>query len=288
MSLTLLVNLLQVVNVIVMIALIIMVSWQGLINKNRLIYPLILFFILFCAALSSIIYTNKIEVVIITFAELTIVFLTIKYFTLLTHNKNSLLKNETQLISQAQEQERSRIYANLHDDVGAKLLELIYASKDLETKELAKDVLSNIRQAVAQTENIHCTIKQLIDTLVNESQSRLKMAGINLENSIKTLDASQKLAITVPNVILRISREVVSNIIKHAQADLVKLSVNTTQSGFFVEIVDNGVGFENNTAQGKGIKTINKRAQSINALVEWLPGKNNGTVFSLTYQYGNK
>jgi len=199
------------------------------------------------------------------------------------HNSNNI----DDLINQAKEQERSRIYANLHDDVGAKLLELIYTVKDDESKDLAKQVLSDIRQAVANTVNIQCTVQQLVMEILDEAKMRLNSAHVNLKTIKQINNPNHNLALNVPIVISKICREVITNIIKHAKASLVEINFVSTDKILTIKLSDDGCGFSKNNQSGKGLKTINKRAQSISSMVEWHSDKNKGTQFKLTYTYGN-
>ena len=192
----------------------------------------------------------------------------------------------SQEISQARAHERSRIYANLHDDVGAKLLELIYSAESKKTKALAKEVLSDIRQAVASTINVQCTTIQLNTEIAQEIQSRIEVANLNYsyyqDNKYK-----KKLTGTIPSVLSRIMREATSNIIKHAKASDVVLTIDSTEQCLTMKLEDNGIGLNANNKNGKGLKTIKKRAQSINAMVKWSLSPKKGTIFTLTYYYGN-
>jgi signal transduction histidine kinase len=198
-----------------------------------------------------------------------------------------VLTNDSQIITQAKEQERSRIYANLHDDVGAKLLELIYSAESDKTKNLAKEVLSNIRQAVAATINIQCNSQQIAEEISQEIQARLKHLPIEFTEHFDTL-TKQKIAANIPSVLSRIMREATSNIIKHAQATEVSLSILSTDKYLSLVLEDNGIGFNTGKQEGKGLKTIQKRAHSINAEVNWIQLQTQGTKFTLIYHYGNE
>lgn len=218
---------------------------------------------------------------ILTLALLTLLF---QVLTKPTQSKNI---DTNQIVIQAKEQERSRIYANLHDDVGAKLLELIYSSESDKTKNLAKEVLSDIRQAVASTMNIQCNNQQLAEEISQEIQARIRSLTIEFIYH-SDITSKQKLAANVPSVLSRIMREATSNIIKHAQATQVSLSISSTNKKLSLVLEDNGRGFETDKKNGKGLKTIQKRAGSINAEVNWEQLPTQGTKFTLIYPYGNE
>ena len=208
-------------------------------------------------------------------------------FLVLAQQKQVKSSDYSHIITQAKEQERSRIYANLHDDVGAKLLELIYSSESDKTKNLAKEVLSDIRQAVASTMNIQCNNQQLAEEISQEIQARIRSLAIEFTYH-SDITSKQRLAANIPSVLSRIMREATSNIIKHAQATKVSLFISSNDKNLSLVLEDNGKGFETDKKAGKGLKTIQKRADSINATVNWKQLPTQGTKLTLIYPYGNE
>jgi signal transduction histidine kinase len=282
-------SVIAMISVIMCSIILIIIIWK---NYNRPSQPKVLIFLLLLLFISLLI--NLISAFIPLTVQLLWALMIVLYL-IISHNKKPKMREIKQtptyqdnalLISQVKEQERSRIYANLHDDVGAKLLELVYAAKDDESRNLAKDILKEVRQAVASTENFQCTVAQLVNTLLSESQLRLKPLSINQTEEINLLDENRKLALTAPNVILRMCREVISNILKHAKANNINIKIDSDETRLNVEIKDDGMGFTSDNTAGKGLKTITKRAHSIAAEVKW-QSNSKGTTFVLTYSYGN-
>jgi len=291
MNSEILTNIISMISVLMCLAIIVILLWQNATKSsgNKLLLGLMFGLFVFC--IYSMLSGFQLQSAILLMALgilLYVVMLNIKAL----HNYNSdskqvIYRDDSSIISQAQEQERSRIYANLHDDVGAKLLELVYSAKDETSKNLAKEVLSKIRQAVASTENIQFTVLQLADTIVTESEIRFKLVAIIQRHKIALFEDEKRLPINVPNTILRILREAVSNIIKHSQAKNVTISISSNKDGLNITIQDDGIGFVENK-QGKGLKTIKKRADSIATKVNWKSDVNEGTTFTLNYKYVNK
>ncbi len=282
----LLLNIFALFNVVVCISVITLVIWQS--NQQRSFSKVFFAFLslLFFVLIWQVIGQSQLGQI-----SVLLLLVILLYQLVVSHNtsKNPTLEfDHSIIITQAKEQERSRIYANLHDDVGAKLLELVYSAQDDKTKGLAKEVLSNIRQAVASTVNIQCTVQQLADEILNESKLRLDAAGLNLIQNITLEDGKQRLSAAIPSVVSRILREVLSNVIKHSKSKKVKISVISTQQYLKFSIHDDGIGFKTGNNNGKGLKTITKRAQSISADVEWKTGFNQGTQFILDYKYAHK
>ena len=289
-------NFLRMANVTFCLALMVMVLIQHFQKKTISTSILLLVLILFVLLNISLFIDSDIDGFII----LMNILISICLVQIIHKNKSTNLSNSNykqlqesaNLLLQAKEQERSRIYANLHDDVGAKLLELIYKAKDDESKSLAKQVLSKIRHAVASTENIQSTVEQLVESLLHEAQLRLETSDIHLIESIKIQNPQQRLKSTMPMTLIRIVREVLSNCIKHAKANKVECVICSDEHQLLIKIIDNGKGFEKNQVQGKetskGFKTISKRAESISATTSIQSILGTGTTFELTYNYANK
>ena len=252
-----------------------------IVHKKAYAKKIILFIVFILVAQLVSFFLSFQATPILTLALLTLLF---QVLTKPTQSKNI---DTNQIVIQAKEHERSRIYANLHDDVGAKLLELIYSSESDKTKNLAKEVLSDIRQAVASTMNIQCNNQQLAEEISQEIQARIRSLTIEFIYH-SDITSKQKLAANVPSVLSRIMREATSNIIKHAQATQVSLSISSTNKKLSLVLEDNGRGFETDKKNGKGLKTIQKRAGSINAEVNWEQLPTQGTKFTLIYPYGNE
>lgn len=276
---------LDITIVLLCLLVIIIIIWHNISKKTVPIYLLPSVIGLFILSLWSTVNTTVPTALIVIYALLILLYLLLS---ILKHSKSNQIPpfDQAQLIQTTQEQERSRIYANLHDDVGAKLLELIYSAQDDKTKSLAKDILSNIRQAVAQTQNIKCTLAELIHSIYNEANLRLNACNIQLHCDNQVHNDEHKFVGLIPNAVERICREVISNIIKHSQATDVKFNFYSQATGFSLKIADNGVGFKDNK-KGKGFTTIEKRAKKINARTHWLSEKNKGTQFTLICHYDN-
>ena len=289
MNYEIILHFIPVISILLCLALLAVVIWQNTIRKQYSVTFILALILLFALLIWQFIIPNQYMVVVLSFAIGLILYQVIIRFTNkkpITNTEISFkIGNSEKLITQAKEQERSRIYANLHDDVGAKLLELIYTAENEQTKILAKEVLHDIRQAVASTINIQCTTKQLIDEITAEAQSRLQPCNIEVTTQIDLSDRNPKLANTIPSVINRIFREITSNIIKHAQATQVRINVQSIDNQLAISFIDNGKGITEKDKNGKGFKTIEKRANSIKAIVNWHSEIENGTQFNLTYPY---
>lgn len=174
---------------------------------------------------------------------------------------------QSMLKEQAMLEERERIYEDLHDDVGAKLLTLVYRAQTPNNAEIARSALQDLRDVVSYTgtEKI-----ELVDAMADfrvECEQRLSDVGISLRWLNEMADS--RLQLTQPQALNwgRILREATSNIIRHAQAQQVEVSLKVVDDKMLLEISDDGIGLieKESPASGRGLANIRKRTSLLNA-----------------------
>ncbi|HSV71830.1 MAG TPA: ATP-binding protein [Methylibium sp.] len=188
-------------------------------------------------------------------------------------------------VEQVAEKERKRIAADLHDDLGAKLLTIVHTSNDERISTLAREALEEMRLSVR---GIAGKPMQLADALADwraETVSRLGDAGIEVEWSGDEPAEPRALAARVYVQTTRILREATSNLIKHSGASRAGISCRIGED-FQLVIRDNGRGIpmelDGKLDRGHGMASMKQRAKQMQGqcLVESGPGY--GTVIRLT------
>lgn len=108
-------------------------------------------------------------------------------------------------------------------------------------------------------ESLQRKIKNIIDPIQNSDSIDFKFE-YNLD---KELTNEQEIGI------LRMVQECISNILKHAKASQVSISITEQNGNYLVTIRDNGIGFdvEKNTG-GIGMKNLQKRARELNGSID--------------------
>ncbi len=184
-------------------------------------------------------------------------------------------------LQQAAEQERFNIYRELHDDVGSKLLSIVHADRDSKLADMARSALESLRHAVSKANNPDQVIHPFVNDIREETELRLLGSGHEIQWTQElpegTLIVPSKIAFTIN----RILKEVVSNIIRHANADKVNVQVRCNTAQLEIIVSDNGRGFDRHGPMGNGISNIISRAKEIGALIDWSSKFNHGTEFSL-------
>ncbi len=166
-------------------------------------------------------------------------------------------------IEEAVHQERERIYRNLHDDLGAQLLSLVYQAPDEKVADQARVALQSLREDIARTLDKRLTLLELLGDLRTEIETRLSANGIRLLWQVP-IDMPDS-PVQVQNVISisRILREAVSNVIKHANATEVVFEVTSSDQAIEISVRDNGSGISTETRPGRGLESMSNRASQL-------------------------
>jgi signal transduction histidine kinase len=165
-------------------------------------------------------------------------------------------------------EERDRIYRDLHDDVGAKLLSLVYRANTPENAQLARSALQELRDVVSTTHPENLSLEALNADWRTECEQRLSDAGIAL--NWETHGEFSAVYLTQPQALnlSRILREAISNLIKHAQAETARIQIHLEEKAVEILIQDDGIGCTSPTpGNGIGLRNMQARADRIQAAI---------------------
>ncbi|MEM7066687.1 MAG: sensor histidine kinase [Cyanobacteria bacterium P01_B01_bin.77] len=200
-----------------------------------------------------------------------------------------LQRSATQVKQLATAQERSRIAREIHDSLGHSLTALNIQLEGAiklsqrdpqksqallkEAKRLGSVALQDVRQSVATlrdkppTDSLHTRLNALIDTLYTST-------GITSNINIQLLTP---LPTATSIALYRIAQEGITNIVKHAEATAVDLSLIAGASETRLLLRDNGRGFDiSQTSTGFGLQGMRERAQAIDGQLTLNSSPGNG------------
>ncbi len=199
-------------------------------------------------------------------------------------------RNFTQMadarIEQVTAQERKRIAADLHDDLGAKLLTIVHTSDSERISTLARDALEEMRLSVRGLTGKPMKLADALADWRAEVVARLGQANIEIDWRGPAEEVEQTLPARSFVQTTRILRESVSNIIKHSGATSCKVRCAMHEGEFGLIVQDNGRGIpmelDGKLDRGHGMTSMKHRAKQMQGqcLVESAPGY--GTVIRLT------
>lgn len=203
--------------------------------------------------------------------------------------KERQLKHQeiTAAVISAQEQERRELGSELHDNINQILagsrLYLGMATRELgvnhpylqETENLINTAITEIRKLSHSLIPPSLHEYELLGAIDNIIKITEQTSGIKL--NLYAIDFDEK---QVPDKlklsIYRIIQEQLNNILKHANASKVKITLEQASERIILSIKDNGVGFDNTKKHdGVGLMNIKTRASLFNGEVEVIasPGK---------------
>jgi len=208
------------------------------------------------------------------------------------------LKELASQLTLAEEKERRRIAAELHDNVGQSLalarVRLAIAQKTSSADKLAiiiDEISESLLHASQDTRNL---VFDLSYPTLNEiglaaAISEWMEQQISVRHELKTefldkISKKQKLNMdeNMLAILFRNVRELLTNIVKHAQADKVSVSMEHTGENLKIVILDNGVGFDYQKISvggegnsGFGLFSIQERMSDLGGslIIESEPGK---------------
>ena len=197
--------------------------------------------------------------------------------------------------------ERNRLARELHDSVAQTLygltLQAEAASRKLsagKSDEVAI-YLAEIRESAQQTlKETRLLIFELRPPILEEeglaSALRARLESVESRSGLKTqinLAEVGRLPSGIESGLYGISNEVLNNILKHAHASEIKVSLGKMAGKIVLEISDNGIGFDLDSAEqhgGLGLKGMQERAEQINADMQISSGEN-GTQITVEVPY---
>ena len=188
---------------------------------------------------------------------------------------------------------RLRIARDLHDEIGANLggiaLLLDIASSGGGDQEAFEKIGTIVRQSITTLKDLVWMIDPVHDNasdLVSRMRDTSDMLLAALPHTFDATDVQhyeRHIATTVRRNILPIFKEALFNILRHAQAKQVLITLTVQQSKLILTIEDDGIGLpEIAPEQGHGLRNMRRRAQEMNAKLVFETPENGGTRLTLT------
>lgn len=180
------------------------------------------------------------------------------------------------LREQAAAEERSRIFDDLHDDLGAKLLQLVYEAESPQQADRARALLQDLRDVVTRSRGTPGTLLETLSEIRAEANQRLAAAGISLRWE-QPDDLPERMLAQDRNLHLyRIVREAISNAVRHARAHSLRVRIAASETALRIELTDDGA-FRADVTAGSGKRSMQQRAAQLEGDIAWLPGTEGGT-----------
>ncbi len=175
--------------------------------------------------------------------------------------------------------ERQRIRRDLHDDLGAKLLSLVYMS-DPEGQHIARSAMQDMRDILTALDAEDLALEEAAANWRAEAQARADRHGFALDWSdtgisnrvhgqdpgVATISARQYTNLT------RIFREAITNAIRHGEAERIRVDLHVQAGELELRIEDQGSREPVSPAEwimGDGTRQIQRRAEDLLGKAKW-------------------
>ena len=218
------------------------------------------------------------------------------------------LRHLSSRLLEAQERERKRLAAELHDELGHALLTIKLQLRALERgltpeqKTLSEDiealqpfidgVLDNVRRlyfdlSPGNLEDLGLTgaLRQMLDVFAKNHK--------NIRWQIRLDNLDREFSLPTQTVIYRIVQEILTNIGKHAKPSRVSVRVKRNPTAALFTVEDNGCGFDtsrihslDNPNRGLGLVAMEERVRIQGGTLEIISRENQGTKITFTLPLG--
>ena len=202
----------------------------------------------------------------------------------------------TRAVMEAEENERRRIAAELHDGVGQLMsaARMNLGALEPELKTLAPDLQNRFDKiiglvdescrevrAVSHSMMPNALLKRGLAAAIRDFVEKIDNRVIKVQLHAEGLD--RRLEPAVESMLYRVIQECVNNVIKHSGANQLDLSLTADDEGISVTVEDNGKGFnpEQIAKEGLGLQNIKSRIKYLKGTVDIDSAPGRGTLIAL-------
>lgn len=216
----------------------------------------------------------------------------------LQQNADALKKEKQQRIRSVldgQEIERQRLSRELHDGLGQSLIaiKLRLESLDLDSDPKAREMVNNLRQSfnmiIDEVRRISNNLMPaalhefgLENALRNHCDELSTQTNINLQFSSSGIPVEMNRK--TKTYLYRIAQEALNNVVKHAKASQVKISLLKEAGSVQLVIEDNGRGIDQEKeckGKGNGLYNMRERVNLLKGTMEVISAAEKGTTISI-------
>jgi signal transduction histidine kinase len=202
---------------------------------------------------------------------------------------------ETQLaVIKAQQEERNRISADMHDDLGAGMTTISLYSELAKSKLInnpipeiekissaANDLLNKMNAIIWSMSNSNDSLGNMIAYIRIYALEYFEDTGVTCKIDIPEHLPNIQVIGTIRRNVFLVVKEALNNILKHAKATEVSITLVRVENSLTLYIQDNGTGIDMEKLRqfGNGLKNMKKRMADIGA--DFSIENKNGTLITL-------
>ncbi len=199
----------------------------------------------------------------------------------------------------ALDRERARIAKDIHDDVGASLTQVALLnglverdrSQPAKVGEHVRQIATAVRSVTDSLDEIvwavnprNDTLPHLINYLGKYAVDFLRMAGIRCVPELPAFPPDTALSAEVRHNLFLVAKEALNNVVRHARATEVVLTIACADDALEIAVRDNGAGFDASpeTEGADGLRNMQQRMAAIGGGGRIESRRGGGTTVTLT------
>lgn len=189
-----------------------------------------------------------------------------------------------QAVEQGRSEERRRLAQDLHDDIGARLLTLMYKAESSELEDYARHTLQDLKTLTRGLAASNQPLSHALAEWKADIAQRLSAAGIELTWTAR-YDTDIVLTMVQWSALTRVLRELVSNVMAHAAATRVDIQVCLAADRLQLTVMDDGTGqTPQQWSPGLGVGGVRKRVRQLGGEVTWQQRTPRGIACQVTIE----
>jgi signal transduction histidine kinase len=181
-------------------------------------------------------------------------------------------------VERGRSEERARIAQDLHDDIGARLLTLMYKAQTPEMEDYLRHTLKDLKTLTRGLASSDQRLSHATAEWKADIAQRLGAAQIELSWTF-TFDRDIVLGVVQWSALTRVLRELVSNAIQHSCATHLEISAVLEGGRLRLTLADDGIGRNpQDWSHGLGLGGVRKRVKLLGGDVQWRENGRAGIV----------
>lgn len=196
-----------------------------------------------------------------------------------THRHRLASQRKLQALQHRQDlmSEKARIAADMHDELGAALTQIAILGEVAQRQsadqakarstlqrisQAARDVTGTMSELVWATHPLNDTLDNLVARLRERAATQLQDSGIAMHLDFPETVPDRNVSATFRRNLVLILKESLTNVIKHARASRVEVTLSIHRNGLVLRIVDDGNGGQGE-GHGHGLANMRRRAEEL-------------------------
>ncbi|HMO48475.1 MAG TPA: histidine kinase [Rubrivivax sp.] len=181
-------------------------------------------------------------------------------------------------VERGRSEERARIAADLHDDIGARLLTLMYQAQTPEMEDYLRHTLKDLKTLTRGLASGDQRLSHAAAEWKADIAQRLGAAQIELSWTF-AFDRDLVLGVVQWSALTRVLRELVSNVIQHSCATHLEVAAALEGARLRLTLADDGIGRNPQAwSHGLGLGGVRKRVKLLGGDVQWRENGSAGIV----------